>query len=141
AFRANLRENLLSTIPIRRPHDPRKDERLMAFRPRCHDDLFVANASLAVSRRLFTIRANSRRGISWIRWCPRRRLHGSQWRNALVRLTRDFTILTVLVLILVVVSLLSFVRSGVLDLGFVLAIAVLVALRDLGAFCRGAMER
>jgi len=61
--------------------------------------------------------------------------------NALVRLTRDFTILTVLVLILVVVSLLSFVRSGVLDLGFVLAIAVLVALRDLGAFCRGAMER
>ncbi|TMA04237.1 MAG: hypothetical protein E6J93_08010 [Methanobacteriota archaeon] len=61
--------------------------------------------------------------------------------NALVRLTRDFTILTVLVLILVVVSLLSFVRSGVLDLGFVLAIVVLVALRDLGAFCRGAMER
>ena len=61
--------------------------------------------------------------------------------NALVRLTRDFTILTVLVFILVVVSLLSFVRSGVLDLGFVLAIAVLVALRDLGAFCRGAMER
>ena len=61
--------------------------------------------------------------------------------NALVRLTRDFTILTVLVLILVVVSLLSFVRSGVLDLGFVLAIVVLVALRDLGALCRGAMER
>ena len=28
-----------------------------------------------------------------------------------------------------------------LDLGFVLAIAVLIALRDLDSFCRGAMER
>jgi len=61
--------------------------------------------------------------------------------NALVRLTRDFTILTILALILVVVSLLSWFRTGVLDLGFILAIAVLIALRDLGAFCRGAMER
>src|SRR5207245_4377088 len=33
------------------------------------------------------------------------------------------------------------VRTGVLDLGFVLAIAVLIALRDLDSFCRGAMER
>src|SRR6266705_1492670 len=61
--------------------------------------------------------------------------------NALDRLTRDFTILTVLVLILVAVSLLSWFRTGVLDLGFVLALAVLIALRDIGAFCRGAMER
>ena len=61
--------------------------------------------------------------------------------NALDRLTRDFTILTVLVLILVVVSLLSWFRTGVLDLGFVLALAVLIALRDIGAFCRGATER
>jgi len=61
--------------------------------------------------------------------------------NALDRLTRDFTILTVLVLILVVVSLLSWFRTGVLDLGFLLALAVLIALRDIGAFCRGAMER
>jgi len=61
--------------------------------------------------------------------------------NALVRLTRDFTILTVLTLVLVVVSLLSWFRTGVLDLGFVLAIAVLIALRDLDSFCRGAMER
>jgi hypothetical protein len=44
-------------------------------------------------------------------------------------------------LILVVVSLLSWFRTGVLDLGFILAIAVLIALRDLDAFCRGAMER
>ena len=61
--------------------------------------------------------------------------------NALVRLTRDFTILTVLTLVLVGVSLLSWFRTGVLDLGFVLAIAVLIALRDLDSFCRGAMER
>src|SRR2546426_1083194 len=61
--------------------------------------------------------------------------------NALDRLTRDFTILTVLVLILVAVSLLSWFRTGVLDLGFVLALAVLIALRDISAFCRGAMER
>ncbi len=47
--------------------------------------------------------------------------------NALDRHTRDFTILTVLVLILIVVSLLG--------------LAVLIALRDPGAFCRGAMER
>src|SRR2546422_750074 len=45
--------------------------------------------------------------------------------NALARLARDFTILTILTLVLVVVSLLSFFRTGVLDLGFVLAIAVL----------------
>jgi len=61
--------------------------------------------------------------------------------NALARLARDFTILTILTLVLVVVSLLSWFRTGVLDLGFVLAIAVLIALRDLGSFCRGAMER
>jgi len=61
--------------------------------------------------------------------------------NALVRLARDFTILAILTLVLVVVSLLSWFRTGVLDLGFVLAIAVLVALRDLDSFCRGAMER
>jgi hypothetical protein len=61
--------------------------------------------------------------------------------NALVRLARDFTILTILTLVLVVVSLLSWFRTGVLDLGFVLAIAVLIALRDLASFCRGAMER
>jgi len=60
--------------------------------------------------------------------------------NALARLARDFTILTILTLVLVVVSL-SFFRTGVLDLGFVLAIAVLIALRDLDSFCRGAMER
>ncbi|HYT17193.1 MAG TPA: hypothetical protein VEO18_02970 [Thermoplasmata archaeon] len=47
--------------------------------------------------------------------------------NALDRHTRDFTILTVLVLILIVVSLLG--------------LAVLIALPDIGAFCRGAMER
>ena len=60
--------------------------------------------------------------------------------NALARLARDFTILTILTLVLVVVSL-SFFRTGVLDLGFVLAIAVLIALRDLDSFCRGATER
>jgi hypothetical protein len=61
--------------------------------------------------------------------------------NALARLARDFTILTILTLVLVVVSLLSWFRTGVLDLGFVLAIAVLIALRDFDSFCRGAMER
>ena len=61
--------------------------------------------------------------------------------NALARLARDFTILTILPLVLVVVSLLSWFRTGVLDLGFVLAIAVLIALRDLDSFRRGAMER
>jgi len=113
----------------------------MAFRPRCHDGLFDANASLAVRQKALHHRCQFAEGNlmdSMVSTAP------SAWltmENALVRLTRDFTILTVLVLILVVVSLLSFVRSGVLDLGFVLAIAVLVALRDLGAFCRGAMER
>jgi len=61
--------------------------------------------------------------------------------SALARLARDFTILTILTLVLVVVSLLSWFRTGVLDLGFVLAIAVLIALRDLDSFARGAMER
>src|SRR5881628_965999 len=56
--------------------------------------------------------------------------------NALARLARDFTILTILTLVLVVVSLLSWFRTGVLDLGFVLAIAVLIALRDFDSFCR-----
>src|SRR2546427_1115095 len=58
--------------------------------------------------------------------------------NALARLARDFTILTILTLVLVVVSLLSWFRREVLDLGFVLAIAVLIALRDFDSFCRGA---
>ena len=61
--------------------------------------------------------------------------------NALARLARDFTILTILTLVLVVVSLLSWFRTGILDLGFVLAIAVLITLRDFDSFCRGAMER
>jgi len=61
--------------------------------------------------------------------------------NALARLARDFTILTILTLVLVVASLLSWFRTEVLDLGFVLAIAVLIALRDLDSFARGAMER
>jgi len=61
--------------------------------------------------------------------------------NALARLARDFAILTILTLVLVVVSLLSWFPTGVLDLGFVLAIAVLIALRDLDSFRRGAMER
>jgi len=58
--------------------------------------------------------------------------------NALARLARDFTILTILTLVLVVVSLLSWFRTRVLDLGFVLAIAVLIALRD---FNSSAAER
>ena len=61
--------------------------------------------------------------------------------NALARLARNFTILTILTLVFVVVSLLSWLRRGVLDLGFVLAIAVLIALRDFDSFGRGAIER
>ena len=49
--------------------------------------------------------------------------------------------MTVLVMLLVGVSLLFWFWTGVLDLGFVLALAVLIALRDIDAFCRGAMER
>jgi len=44
-------------------------------------------------------------------------------------------------MLLVGVSLLFWFWTGVLDLGFVLALAVLIALRDIDAFCRGAMER
>lgn len=61
--------------------------------------------------------------------------------NALARLATDFTMVAVLTGLLVVASFVSFIRTGALDLGFLAAIAVLLALRDLRAFCRGAMER
>lgn len=60
--------------------------------------------------------------------------------NALARLSNDVVMVTALTAVLVVVSLVSILR-GTIDLGFLLAIAVLLALRDLRHFCRGAMER
>jgi len=61
--------------------------------------------------------------------------------NAITRLSTDVTVVAVLTAVLVVVSLASVLRSGTVDLGFLLAIAVLLALRDIRLFCRGAKER
>jgi hypothetical protein len=60
--------------------------------------------------------------------------------NAMARLSTDVTIVALLTAILVALSLLSILR-GTVDLGFLLAIAVLLALRSVRDFCRGAMER
>jgi hypothetical protein len=60
--------------------------------------------------------------------------------DAMARLSKDVTIVAILAAVLVVVSLAAIVR-GTVDLGFLLAIAVFLALRDVRAFCRGAMER
>jgi len=49
-------------------------------------------------------------------------------------------VVAVLTAILVIVSLLSILRGNV-DLSFLLAIAVFLALRDVLAFSRGAMDR
>jgi len=138
ALDADLRKDFLPTVPIRRPHGRRKGAPLMAFRPPPLGWRPKRPTSqLENSFRLVPIDGGDCMD-SMVSTAP------SAWltmENALDRLTRDFTILTVLVLILVAVSLLSWFRTGVLDLGFVLALAVLIALRDIGAFCRGAMER
>ncbi len=139
ALDTNLRKDFLSTVPIGRPHGGQKGAPLMGLSP--------AITAVDDANRLTSQPENSFRLAplgdgdcmdSMVSTAP------SAWltmENALDRLTRDFTILTVLVLILVAVSLLSWFRTGVLDLGFVLALAVLIALRDIGAFCRGAMDR
>ena len=61
--------------------------------------------------------------------------------NAMARLSTDVTIVSVLTALLVVVSLVSLLRTGTVDLSFLLAIAVLLALRDIRLFCRGAQDR
>jgi len=67
----------------------------------------------------------------------------SAWRTmetALRRLSTTVLVVAVLTAILVIVSLLSILRGNV-DLSFLLAIAVFLALRDVLAFSRGAMDR
>src|SRR5205823_12625608 len=60
--------------------------------------------------------------------------------TALRRLSTTVLVVAVLTAILVIVSLLSILRGNV-DLSFLLAIAVFLALRDVLAFSRGAMDR
>src|SRR5438876_11642488 len=67
----------------------------------------------------------------------------SAWRTmetALQGLSTTVLVVAVLTAILVIVSLLSILRGNV-DLSFLLAIAVFLALRDVLAFSRGAMDR
>ena len=67
----------------------------------------------------------------------------SAWRTmetALRGLSTTVLVVAVLTAILVIVSLLSILRGNV-DLSFLLAIAVFLALRDVLAFSRGAMDR